>query len=501
MLAESPIGKHWVNIAFVLVCVGALGTAAYLMGLNPTPLNDELFDLARPAIRYIQGDISSHVKYPSFSFYFYGFFIKLTGTLNDLPAAVRVSRWVNLGLFAVNLVLFFAFAKSIFPKAWALVATLVFLGFPWLWVSAIVVKTESLQLAAVLLTLLAVMRINRGGDLRWHALAAVGAALAISTKITGFPLVLYLVNLAFAKQRNLLVNRMGAVAATFTAVFTATLLVTWTNLWIFPEILRQNVTNPYLSAAPAPLTAVSEWSNLLYGRVGSFFVMSLPLLAGFYGAIWVGSVRKRVSWLHAVFGLSTVISLAVALVATRHRVPYAFAGYCLYLFVASAEFIRSVAVDGLFRRAWANQLTVAALYAVVVFQIAYSVTWAPQWIGGIARANEVSRQIYKHDVLYATEAGQGADRDVGAYLQTHEPQYIFLLFPYVENFCKYRENQEYVKNCLAFRRLLEGQGAYHIAERIPLPLPFPFLTPDLEVKKSAVFILESTRRPFGQNAP
>jgi 4-amino-4-deoxy-L-arabinose transferase-like glycosyltransferase len=491
VLAEKSIGRHWATVAFVLVCIGAIGTAAYLMGLNPKPLNDELYDLARPAALYIQGNISPEVKYPSFSFYFFGLFIKLSGTLDDLPAAVQVCRWVNLGIFAANLVLFFAFARALFSKAWALLATFVFLGFPWLWVSAISVKTESLQLFAVLLTLLAVSRINRGGDLRWHALAALGAALAISTKLTGFPLVLYLVNLPWARRRNLLANRIGAIAVTFTAVFVVALLATFTNLWIFPEILRQNATNPYLSSGPAPLTAVSEWSSIWYGRVGTFVIMSLPLLAGFYGVLWLGSLRRtQDSWLGSVFGVATGVSLAVALLATRHRVPYAFAGYGLFLFVASAQFIRDAAVGGLLRRRWANHAVTAALLAVVAFQVVFSVTWAPRWMGGIARANEVSRQINKYDTFYAFQEGQDVQGDVGAFWDTRHPRYIFILYPYAENFCKYRGNVEYAVNCRAFRRLFGGQTAYRVAERIPLPLPFTFLSPDPEVRDPAVYLFE-----------
>ena len=71
--SQSYLVRNWHLPA--LVGLATVATAAGALAIDPLILVDE-HTLIKPAIGYISGEILTDVQYPSFPFYFYGFFFK-----------------------------------------------------------------------------------------------------------------------------------------------------------------------------------------------------------------------------------------------------------------------------------------------------------------------------------------------------------------------------------------------------------------------------------------
>jgi len=303
-------------------------------------LSDEL-DIVQPARDYIRGDLYAAVKYPSFVFYFYGFFFRLFGTTNNAVACLHVARIVNYFLFAANLILLHIFLRKYFSKLWALVGSILFTTLPPIAFSAAYVKTEGLLLCQLLCVLLVLGRISASPkELRWHSLAALGAGLSFSTKLSPLPLLLYVANAIYLRFHG---SRIAPRAwLLFCGTLFVVILASWTNLWIFDKVIESWRSDIYFLPGAGPFNAVDEGilSGFPYGRFSSFVTVSMPIALGLVGLFFVASivVGSIPRWIFWVFGGGNLASLAIALGATRLRLPHGFTHTWCSLWLAASHF-------------------------------------------------------------------------------------------------------------------------------------------------------------------
>lgn len=487
----SFLKAKWQALVLLAMC-SALVIGVMASGDRPA-MSDEL-DIAEPARSYLAGDIHADVKYPSFPFYFYGAFCAAAGTLDDPSACVRTARFGNALLSALNLLLFYLFAARVFRIGWALVATAMLLSIPsFIW-SAFVVKTEALLLCELFVLLLALQRIlDDPGRRRWHALAAVAAGLAVSTKVLFYPALLYAINHLFLAHRERRL-RIGP-ALVFASVFLLTVLATWTNLWIFDEVIRSWHGDRYFIPGAAPWTAVDETWALLYGRYGSFVSMTMPMSIGLFGVVtFLASVAFRTwtRWLGWVFGIGTLLYLFIALTAMRPRVPHPFTPYFPFMVVASVTFFRWLTRHPLTAGRGAGRALIAFLLLVAFGSYAYSASWMTSFWTGFQRFRQLDEMLYERDdselVTFPETYEARSDQTLRDLLATRRPAFVLLYSSFIHNMCKYRTRPIYQDNCAFFQELLSGDAGYRILETFELPLPGGKSCADAEIRESAFYL-------------
>jgi 4-amino-4-deoxy-L-arabinose transferase-like glycosyltransferase len=476
--------------------MSALGLLGHWQ-LHPEPVSDEL-DIIRPAFDYISGQIATNVKYPSFSYYFYGSFFALAGTLHDELASLAVARCVNIGIFVCNLLLYYACARSYLSRNWAATATTGLWATPWVLFTGLTVKTEALQLACVLLSLLALQKLDaHPRQRRWLVLASAAAALAISTKLNGLPLVMLLLYVA---------DRTWRKAAPFTrwdplvcgVTFVVVLLSSWTNLWVFPEIMsRVWHDDLYFHQGAVAFSAVSEPLAFPYDRFGSFLVTTLPLSLGCFAVLWLGAVyfRSGGARLHTVFGGATLLMLVLALLSTRMRLPHGFTAYSIYFHLSAFCFVRDVMAGGSARRPWLKRIGSALVASALVLQLVHTVEVVPRTAEGFIRYTALMGRDVGSTKLYAVfrSPREGDTARLRQLVDDQRPRYIYVSNAYFSHLAKYRDNAVYRDNRAFYAALMNGELPYRLVQRVAFPFALAFLSPDPELRDPAFYLFERRR--------
>ena len=178
----GSLGDSWQTVIVIVVCTASF----FLNASTGIPALTDEYDIISPALQYMTGEI------------------------------------------ALDLLLFFFLMRRLCTKTWALLSVLLLITVPVIPQTAIMVKTEALQICELLVVLIALQRvIENRHDSRWHAVAAVGAALSLTTKVNPLPLLLYFVVSAttflqwtakVGLSKSKVINRLVATALVMTAV-------------------------------------------------------------------------------------------------------------------------------------------------------------------------------------------------------------------------------------------------------------------------------------------
>ena len=413
-------------------------------------------------MNHMRGELDVDVRYPSFPFWLHGAFLWLFGGLDRPEASLGIARVVNATVFGLFAAASYQLLRDIAPRRYALLGVSMLVTMPVVVSSAFLVKTENLLLLELVVALLALRRIEETPDsLRWHVVAAIAAGLGITTKLNPLPALLYLLQWVrlWRTQRAPALRRAGA----FGLVFVAVILGTWTNLWIFDDIVRGWATDPYFQPNAAPFRAVDEWLAFPYGRYSSFFSVSVPLglgwpLMGLFAAAL--ALRTQDAWTRDVVGLGSLLYLVVSLHGTLLRVPFSF----IVLFVYPILVVTSL---GPRLGRWAVPIAaVCVLYGVWFFHDV-------QRLGDIegalrARTRAVSNTA-EPLLLVQPRSAEPDHRSIRARVDAERPVAIAVFSSYFANMCKYRENPLYRENCSYYEELLRGEAGYEVVDEIPYP--------------------------------
>jgi len=286
-------------------------------------------------------------------------------------------------------------------------------------------------------------------------------------------------------------------AVWFGAVFAVALLASWTNLWVFPEIL-QNIWRDDLYFRPGAGTfcAVSEPFAFPYGRFSSFVATTLPLSLGFFALFWLGAAYLGSGGvrLHAVFGGATLLSIILALVTTRVRLPHGFTGYILYFHLSAWCFIHELATGRRAARPVVRRIGSVVIALLLVVQLVHTLQYVSKMFDAFHRHSDLARTISSSRTLYVLFAspsrGSGDKERLRSLVASDQPRYIYVLSAYFANLAKYRHNADYRDDRAFYQALQRGALPYRLVERISLPFPFAFLSPDPEFRDTAFFLFK-----------
>jgi hypothetical protein len=496
----TRLAAYW-DFGAVAVLAAAWFAVLFHFALPLQAFRDEM-DVIVPAAGYIGGAITEAVKYPSFSFYFYGSILKLTGALSNMTAAVIVSRLANYLVFILNVFLFHAYLRRFFGKGWALAGTVLFTSLPVVVFSAVYVKTEGLVLAELLAALLVAERLDAAPTRRrWYALAGLFAALGISTKLSPLPLFVFAAAVAELRRRGVRVTPREWKA--FGAVFTAALLATWTNLWIFDRVVALWRNDVYFFPGAGPFNAVTEGliAGFPYGRFSSFVTATMPMALGVTGLFFAGALAARTipSRMLRVFGAASLAALAIALATTRMRLPHGFTPNLIFFLAAGVSFLAWLGAREPGTHPVLNATLAKLLVALALAQTVWQATGLPAFADGIAQVASTVQEKYKgpfstkfflywwpnqFDRTAASVPRPFAQmKDVESlreYVNQGSPDELYIFQSYIDNACKYAINPTYRDNCDYFyQELLGGTTPYYVWRRDDIPWTgFFFLDPE-----------------------
>lgn len=493
----------------VAVLAGVWLAILFTYASQLAPFGDEL-EIILPSANYIAGQILTHVKYPSFPFYFYGFVFKITGNLYSLPGAIAAARAANYLLFAANLFLLHTFLRAFFPRIWALMGTLLFTTLPVVAFSAVYVKTEGLLIFQLLVTLLALHRMAAEPNAaRWHVLAAVFSALSISTKLSPLPLLLYLANAVYVYRSGTPIRRRSWVF--FAAFFTAALLSTWTNLWVFDKVLASWGRDIYFFPGAGPFNSVDGGilTSFPYGRFSSFFTVAMPLALGVTGIFFIGALISRSipPWILFTFGAGNAVSLIIGLSLTRLRLPHGFTTHVIFFLVAGIAFLTWLAARPSGKHILFNSRLAWVLVAAALGQTLLQATGLTYFADGMSRVGREIRANYEGPysekyllIQYASEFAARPKEPFPYQIKDYEslrerldifhPKKLYVFSSYVDNMCKYRNHPTYRDNCAYFfGELLAGKTDYRLERTDEIPW-IGYLLLDPEFRYMAFYLFQ-----------
>ena len=502
--AQTGWRSHW-DIGIIVVFVLTWLIILCVFALPLEGFTDE-YDIVNPARDYLAGQVHEYVKYPSFSFYFFGIFFKLFGTFQNIQDSLHVARIVNYFLFIANILLLHAFLRSHFARLWALVGTILFTTLPWIIFSAMYVKTEGLLLCQLLFVLVVLGKLSdHPNSLRWHALAAIGAALSISTKLSPLPFILYVSNAIYLRFHGTRITTRAIL--TYAAVLEITVLATWRNLWIFDKVVASWKRDIYFLSGAGPWNALSEseLSGFPYGRFSSFLTVTMPMALGLVGLIFLcslfaRSIPRKILW---AFGGGNLVSLIIALSTTRLRLPHGFTPHIVFFLVAGISFLawlgsRKPAGNPIFnsRLAW-------VLVAACLAQTGWQVVELPSLMSAMSHAKQIirSRPLDKSERLicmYPIEAGKASIRHLSdkmrdpkslrELISIRNPKELYVYSSYIDNMCKYSTQPTYRENCdFFYKELLPGKTAYRVEREDVIPWNGFFML-DTEFRHMSFFL-------------
>jgi hypothetical protein len=476
-----------------IACLCA-ATAVGLLGYwrtKPPPLVADEWDVVLPALKYIAGHITTDVKYPSFSYYVYGFFIALAGALGDENTALLVARGVSAALFVGNLLLHYACARRYLSPPWATAATAGLVGMPWVLFTGIVVKTEGLQLTAVLLSLLAHQRLDGlVRQRRWFVVAALAAAAGLAIKLNALPLSMMVCHAAFRAWRKD-APFTGAELLIFLAAFTVSLPVFWTNLWVFREIMANTwQADVYFQSGPVVFSSLDSPYAIPHGRFPSFLLVTLPLSLGYFSLFWIGAATLRSGGvtLHAVFGGATTAVLVAGLLATCMRMPHPFSPYTLYFHLAGWVFVGENIARFSIGRPWLPRVMGPVLAGLLSAQLVESLK-VIDFVQAMAATEAQNAKSQIAAVAFLPRSKEHLPELVAM----HKPDVIYTTTMLFEQLAKYPRSAGYEVDRAFYADLASGKLPYRLRRRVPFPFPFAFLSLDSQYRNASFVSFERTR--------
>lgn len=468
-----------------LVGLTILGMVVCLSGAPDRVFGDE-GDLIRPAQEHARGIFQHRVKYPSFSLHLYGLSFLATGVIDDFDACLRQARVINALFFGLGILLTYAVARRLISARGALVAALLFATTPVIMVYAPYVKTEPLLFVETLLCMYAVLRVaDEPQRLRWHALAGLCAGLAMATKISVYPGLMYVAWLLVdAARRRSVAWRPVAL---FAGVAITAMLLTWTNLWLLPQMWDFWQDDPYFQPNASPFRAVPGLRAFPWDRYTSFFVVSLPLSIGWpmmAAVLWSTRLSVHRGAFGYAIGGATLVALVLSLQATMLRVPHGFMTLYLWAVITTAVVIERLRTSEARWRRVASAGLLVLILGVSVATVADLTLSNPE--------HDAERFMTGDDVMLVLYARSRAPdtETLRSQVERNAPRRIVVMSSYLINMCKYRDHAIYEDNCRFYRSLIAGETPFHHVTDLPMPIPLAFLAVDAEVRDARFLVFE-----------
>lgn len=479
------------NLPLALLFIFAFALVYYYSSQTKVFGDEHLILL--PAEGNMSGQAYPLNSYPPFSYMFYELFFRLLYPFRLAIAPINIARFINNILFAVNVLLLYRVARYYLEKSWAFLASFFFMLTPVVFFSGVMVKTESLLLAEVLICAISAHKILSAPDrVVWHIVAAIACATSFTTKCNIFVPAIYCtaVLLAGAPEKSgSLPARLVALLRSrnvwiFAAVFIATILITWPGLLHITLVNLKDIREFYFQEGPQPMRAVGELFSFPYGMFSYSLTTVIPLAAGFciyIFAILAIPLRAVPRQLLIIGGVYVLLYCVIMQIVTLDRIPHLFIPVMPFLVLFGVFFLRCFFAEGkkqFFKIA--GVILVSASVAVSIIQ--YPTYWL-MWDTVIDSLLEAAFKADKVALLFHGPGSRnyGVDpMDIEGSIEKIKPTVILTNDSYFQNYGKHK-NPLYQRQYEYYKRLREGKAGYTIEWRRKADIPFEELYFDPEI--------------------
>ncbi|MFH1886613.1 MAG: glycosyltransferase family 39 protein, partial [Pseudomonadota bacterium] len=417
------------------------------------------------------------------------------------------ARFANHLLYLINIFLFFAALRLYFRPFYALLGAFLFAFSPAIYYSGAVVKTESLTLVWILLSLLVAHRIRQEPRaLLWHALAAFLSAMAVSTKYNPVPMAIWLCAWTagewegIAQWRNMARNMLfSARPWVFTAVFAVVLLIFGKNA-LFGQRPDWFVTGE-AAFLPFPnfLRSVPGWMTFPYGRWSYGLLFVLPFAAGLWNLVvaFPATVRKspprEFLW---IWGASLAPYFIATTLYTWSRASWFFSPMMPFVIAAGLFLYRDLLESS--RSAGFRAGGVLAVFVALGMSAAQYPSNLDMIAGIITVGVEMSGPASEDGqgvvpvklITNAGVKGQGLNPGHPASdILARQPESVLLLDSYAFNFLKFPSGSEEKKEGEILKELMEGKHGYEVKRKKSLDFFRINLTFDPEASMTYYYLV------------
>ncbi|MFH1887684.1 MAG: glycosyltransferase family 39 protein [Pseudomonadota bacterium] len=456
----------WLLVLGIALLFAATCWRAY----SELPNTYDEYDILHPASDFLKGVDLPLGKYPPFSFLFYALFLFLFhGVGIDMLAVGRV---VNLGLLLLNLFLFYRVSLSYLGRNWALMSVFLFASTPLVVFSGVFVKTEGLLISETLALMLCLNWMYEGKATVWTTIfSGVLCAVGMTTKYALMLPVMYVLATVYLYMVKKKEKRIFFHYSLFALIFIIMIVTIWPNFVEYILSWRKvNSSDPYFISSPSVLMAVDELWAFPYGRYSYAFCLLIPfsvgplvyvlglLSFGRWKSLPVVPVLAFVSFflcflivvnltLLRVFWIYTLLSPMVVLLAVM-RLKFLFCSDSILKKRLSILLITMMLI-----------LTPSKAMSIIDFVHTFSALQIP-----IKIDNYSGKAIKTMAIIYNESSianGINPDDPAGDFLKIN-PDIAIVSDTYLLNFCKYRRNPIYQKQCEFFHRLISGGYEYEV---------------------------------------
>ncbi len=495
------VSEKLVSRALLTALLIVIAFSCWQFAMSTPMIFPDDYDIVDPALNHMKGIPYPILKYPTFSFMFYEFFFRYFSFLQGDMGPYYFSRAINLGLFLVILVMFYFIVLPYLGRIWAVFAVFLFVLTPNMFFMGVIVKTEGLIIFEMFIVMICVQKLKKNPENVWlHIIAGIACGLAVATKMNPVLPAIYFAGLTSSSLHsvNSFYNRLKTLVKDknvwlFFAVMAVTIPLTWTNIWHFQFPVEPLKIDAHFNPNPTACRVVDEFFAFPYGRYSNAFLRAFPISVGVinYIAAWLALVfrvadrRTFYEW-----GLFPACYLAVALNATLIQANNMFMPCVPFIILWSVLFWKKIhdnnknMVLQTFRA-----LGIAAAILISLFQYSSHAVRHHSYFDiyystfALSENNEV---LYLTDSSKTTLAGIDA-KHIDEFINIEQPQYIFLLDSYFYNFCKYRNNSDYKRQCDFFKRLCSERTDYEIVWKKQAEYPMGWL--DYDPEASCTFYL------------
>jgi hypothetical protein len=490
------------NIIFLQILLSAsLLTMVSVYVSNATPYYDDFFIL-EPIIYKLKNGSFPFLRYPEFPYLFYEKLILLVNSIFKFAGPYVIASAINCFLLPLNSFLFYLNAKNFLEKKWALLGAALFGFAPAVFFSSSSVKTESLLLTQLFLSIFLSHKWSiKKSDYLWPILAGLVSALAIGTKYNfSIPIIFPIFCLhetLFKKARLASLIRPISFFSISLILITLLFFPTILNFGNFVEI--EEIKNDIMfSPFPNAYKAVGEWNAFPAGRFSYAFFHSLPLIVGpiiFIFSIIAHLLKLIPKNVLLLWGGSSFIHFVGVSLMTPYRLPYYYTLCTPYLVISSLFLLQSSIKIFKF-----EILKMLMIFGVLLYQI-YNFTGisnvfheyteviqntTPQLRTQLLGHEENYEDFFNWELNLSNSAVRGDL--VYNHVLEKRPKYIFTSAQMVRNYCNYKSDLNYLKHCKYFSQLLNEKKGYRLIWKKDIPLPF--YNPFFHEKYFSFYLLE-----------
>lgn len=411
------------------------------------------------------------VVYPNFSKLFYSFFIWIGGLISWEIDGRIVARFVNSCLLPINGLLYFFVLRRFFPIIWCFLGVLLFCLSPGVFLSSVIVKTESLLLFELLFCTLAAYKYidcNPNKEFLWSALLGFLTFLPFVTKFNPiFPAIYLGALLLKGKGIKGAWDNQRKNIFIYTSIFILSFLIflPWNYEILKNIIIERNSKDLYFLDMPNPSRAVEGFFSFPYGRFVFPIISVIPICLGvinYLGLLGNIFLRKNFKDPLLLFGPFLLLYFIFSCTITLTRYPWMFTPMIPFLLVFSLHFWKNL-IEGISK----NRIKIGITFLIIVMIQYQLIQFKDLSIGFFNFVDpplppRIRKILNTKDVVTFKFNSEENYKKWDAILLNKNVKYILFYDQLLKNICEYKKDPDYIRICFELTSLVEEKRGFKI---------------------------------------